>query len=567
MNGAQKLVQSLIKNKTEVLFGLPGGATVPMFDALLEQDKMKFILVRHEQCAAHMADGYARATGKVGVCTATSGPGATNLVTGIATAYMDSSPIIAIAGQVPKKVIGTDAFQESDMFGITMPVVKHNYQLWDADFVEECINSSFKIALTGRPGPVFIDFMKSAQIQETKKNYKNPIELEGFKPKTEGNTNQIIRAAKEIAKAERPLILAGGGTIWSNSSPEIKQLSESLKAPVITTLMGKTVFDETSPLSYGMTGMHGAKKANWALLNSDLIIAVGTRFSDRVTGSLECFNLDAKIIHIDIDPAELGKNVKFSIPIVGDAKQILKKIIEQLKKETNKKENRWKEKNKEYAEIKTQNNKASKLSPKKAMQKINKLLGEKDIVTTGVGQHQMLAANNIIRKIPRTFITSGGLGTMGFGFPAAIGAKAAMQEREVWDIDGDGSFLMTCQELATCKQHNIKVIPIIFNNGYLGMVKQWQDTFLEKRYSGVKLGNSPDFAKMAESFGLNGIVVEKETQIEPAMKEAIKNKETTVIDLRIDEKANVMQMFNPTESIYDSQGKFFQEKKWCFKYE
>lgn len=567
MNGAQKLVQTLIKNKADTMFGIPGGATVPMFDALLEnQKKIKFYLVRHEQCAAHMADGYARVTGKVGICTGTSGPGATNLVTGIATAYMDSSPMIAIAGQVPKKVVGTDAFQEADMFGMTLPVVKHSYQLWDANFTEECINSSFKIANTGRPGPVFIDFNKSAQSQEITNRKTSHTSLEGYKPKIEGNINQISKATKEILTAERPLILAGGGSIIGECSAEIQQLSEILQAPVITTLMGKSIFDETSKLSFGMTGMHGTKKANWAMLNSDLIIVIGARFSDRITGNLDCFNIEAKIIHIDIDPAELGKNIKYNIPIVGNAKQIVSTIIQQIKKEAMQKSN-WQAKLKEYKEANNKNNVSGKLSPKKAMQKIAKIIGDKDIVTTGVGQHQMLAANHILRKHPRTFLTSGGLGTMGFGFPAAIGAKVALPDREVWDIDGDGSFLMTCQELATCKQHNIKTIPIIFNNGYLGMVKQWQDTFLDKRYSAVQLGSSPNFAKLSESFGLKGIVVERESQIEPAMKEAIKNKETTIIELRINEKANVMQLFNPAGSIFESQGKFFQEKKWCFKYE
>ncbi len=552
MQGAKAIVESLKREGVEVIFGIPGGASIPFYDALYDSD-IRTILTRHEQGAAHAADGYARASGRVGVCTATSGPGATNLTTGIATAYMDSSPIVALTGQVATSFIGKDAFQETDIIGITMPITKHNFQLRSVEEIPKIFKMAFKIASTGRPGPVLIDMPKDVQEKEAEVEFPDNVEIPGYKPRLKGNARQIKKAAEMLVNAERPIILAGGGVIISNAHEELLKIAEMLLAPVATTLMGKGAFPETHPLALGCIGMHGRKAANYAITDSDLILAVGTRFSDRSTGALHCFAPEAKIIHIDIDPAEIGKNVTAHLPIVGDAKLVLRDLIKYLQAYQLKKNTRWYEKVQEYK--KEFNPKMDyddvPLKPPRIIKDIMDTISYDDIVTTEVGQCQMWAAHYLSRTKPRTFITSGGLGTMGFGFPAAIGAKVARPEVNVVDIAGDGSFLMNIQELATCSENNIKVIVAVLNNRYLGMVRQWQELFYNKRYSSVYLGEKTDFVKIAEGFGVEGIRVEKPSEIKEAVKEALKNEVTTVIDFIVEPECNIFPMVPPGKCLKD----------------
>jgi len=557
MNAAEKIIQTLLKLKANTAFGLPGGTVIPLFDAILEnENKFNCILVRHEQCAAHAADAYARVLGKPGIAIATSGPGATNLVTGIANAYMDSSPLIAFGGQVSTEMIGKDAFQEADMLGITLPIVKHSFQLRDPAKIESTIADAFKIATKGRPGPVYIDVPRDVQAKQLS-GVKSKISFEPANSNGKPNIKQVVRAAKEIVDAERPVILAGGGCIWSNCSKELYQLAEFLKAPVATTLMGKGAFPEQHVLSLGMTGMHGKKAANYAILNSDVLIAIGTRFSDRITGKLSEYARGKKVIHIDIDTAEIDKNVISDIPIVGDAKQVISALVYEIKKYGKKKETEWHKKIKEYkrscdcCDI----NVASKtIDPRRLIFELKRVIKDKDIITTGVGQHQMFAAHHFKRKYPRTFISSGGLGTMGFGVPAALGAKIARPDRDVWNIDGDGSFAMTCHDLATFSQNNLKAVHVIFNNSYLGMVRQWLEMFYERRYSKVLLGSKTDFAKLAEAYSLNGIEVTRPGSIASALREAMRSKKATVIDVKIKKEANILPMMPPGGTLKDYFG-------------
>ncbi len=552
MQGAKAIVESLKREGVEVIFGIPGGASIPFYDALYDSD-IKTILTRHEQGAAHAADGYARASGRVGVCTATSGPGATNLTTGIATAYMDSSPIVALTGQVATSFIGKDAFQETDIIGITMPITKHNFQLRSVEEIPRIFKMAFKIASTGRPGPVLIDMPKDVQEKEANVEFPDDVDIPGYKPKLKGNARQIKKAAEMLVNAERPIILAGGGVIISNAHEELFKIAEMLMAPVVTTLMGKGAFPETHPLALGCIGMHGRKAANYAITDSDLILAVGTRFSDRSTGALHCFAPEAKIIHIDIDPAEIGKNVTAHLPIVGDAKLVLRDLIKYLQAYQLKKNTTWYEKVQQYK--KEFNPRMDyddvPLKPPRIIKDIMDTISYDDIVTTEVGQCQMWAAHYLSRIKPRTFITSGGLGTMGFGFPAAIGAKVARPDVNVIDIAGDGSFLMNIQELATCAENNIKVIVAVLNNKYLGMVRQWQELFYNKRYSSVYLGEKTDFVKIAEGFGVEGIRVEKPSEIKPAIEEALKNDVTTVVDFIVEPECNIFPMVPPGKCLKD----------------
>lgn len=562
MKGSEAIIKTLIKQGVKLTFGIPGGAVIPLFDTFLDyQDRIKNILVRHEQCAAHAADAYARVSGKPGICIATSGPGATNLVTGIMTAYMDSSPVIAFGGQVPTSLIGNDAFQESDMIGITMPITKHNFQVRNADEIIPTIMKAFKIATQGRPGPVYIDLPKDTQTGEIKTIPKE-VHLPGFQPTLKGNLKQIRRAAQLIINSERPLFLIGGGVILSNASKELYNLVELVKAPLVTTLMGKGAFPEQHPLCLGMLGMHGRKVANYAIINADLIIAIGCRFSDRITGNLESFAENAKIIHIDIDPAEIGKNITAEVPIVGDAKLVIKDLITEIKKLSLKEKTAWVTRLKELNNLCECNldRDETPIHPLKLLHELRKVIRDKDIVTTGVGQQQMFAAHFIKRKYPRTFISSGGAGTMGFGLPAAIGAKTAKPEVEVFDLDGDGSFAMTQQELATCKEENIKIISVIFNNAYLGMVRQWLELFFNKRYSNVHLAKTPDFAKLAEAYKLEGISITRPSEILPALKDAIKNDETTVLDVHIHSEANILPMLPPGGHLKEAFGGCIPEK-------
>ena len=564
MSGAKALIESLERQNVEVIFGILGGALLPIYDHF-RNSKIRHILCRHEQGAAHAADGYARASGKAGVCMATSGPGATNLVTGIANAYMDSSPIIALTGQVPTTgvntsyMIGRDAFQEADIIGITTPITKHNFQLREAAEIPKTVKTAFYIATTGRPGPVLIDIPKNVQAEVAEIEFSDNIELRGYKPTSNPHPLQIKKASELLAKAEKPVILAGGGVITANASKELLQLAELLMAPVATTFMGKGSFPEIHPLSLGSIGMHGNPVANKLLCEADVLLAVGTRFSDRSTGNLDSFCAPAKKIHIDVDAAEIGKNVDVDIPIVADAKKALKALHERLAKQLKKQENSaW---IKRVKEAKKQLNPPSKgeskdLKPKALLQELRKLLPENAIVTTEVGQNQMWAALYFSALKPRTFISSGGLGTMGFGFPAAIGAKVACPERHVVDIAGDGSFRMTEQELATSVTENIPVTVIVLNNSVLGMVAQWQRMFFNKRYSAVKLGSVPDFVKLAEAYGAQGFRVGSVAEFSKAVKKALKSDVTTVIDVPISSEEDVVPMVPPGCGINQQVGEY-----------
>jgi acetolactate synthase-1/2/3 large subunit len=564
MSGAKALLKSLERQNVDAMFGILGGAVLPIYD-LLCKSNIRHVLCRHEQGAAHAADGYARASGKAGVCMATSGPGATNLVTGIANAYMDSSPIIALTGQVPtggantSYMIGRDAFQEADIIGITTPITKHNFQLRTAAEIPKCVKTAFYIATTGRPGPVLIDLPKNVQTEVADIDFSNGIQIRGYKPTTNPHPLQIRKAAELLAEAQRPIILAGGGVITSNASPELLQTADLLMAPVATTFMGKGAFPETHPLSLGSIGMHGNPVANKMLCEADVMLAVGTRFSDRATGNLDSFCAPTKKIQIDIDTAEIGKNIDVDIPIVADAKKALQALNERLAKQLKKKTNSaW---TKRVKEIKAQLNPPAKagskeLKPKALLQELRKLLPEKAIVTTEVGQNQMWAALYFNALKPRTFISSGGLGTMGFGFPASIGAKVACPDRPVVDIAGDGSFRMTEQELGTSVTEDIPVIVIVLNNSVLGMVAQWQRMFFKGRYSAVKLGSIPDFVKLAEAYGAQGLRARSIPEFTKAVKTALKSDVTTVIDVPISMEEDVVPMVPPGCGINEQVGDY-----------
>lgn len=558
MKGAEAIVRSLEKEGVKHIFGITGGAIMEVYDVMYQRGNIRHILMRHEQCAAHAAEGYARASGKVGVCMATSGPGATNLVTGIADAYMDSTPIVALTGQVPNYLIGNDAFQEADIIGITMPITKHNFQITDPDDIPEIIKAAFKIAKTRRPGPVLVDLPKDIQQRELKKKFKYPedVELLGYKVvESGGHPVQLKEAAKAILNSERPVILAGGGVIISNAFSELLKFAEMLLIPVATTLMGKGAFPEDHPLALGMAGMHGRKAANLAITECDLLIAIGCRFSDRITGSIEHFSPESKKIHIDIDPSEIGKNVKVDIPIVGDARLVLKNLIKIIESKLKKKvtETEWHKKieeyKKEFAPFYDYDTKPIK--QQRVMKEVNKLIDNKTIITTEVGQCQMWAAHYLTIRHPRTFISSGGLGTMGFGFPAAIGAKIAKPDYKVIDIASEGSFLMTGQDLATCVIENIPVVVVILNNGYLGMVKQWQDLFYGKRRAYTYLGDIPNWEKYAKAFRAFGITVDSPDAIEDALKEAIDSGKPSVIDIHVDPDEYVLPMIRPGGKLHE----------------
>jgi acetolactate synthase-1/2/3 large subunit len=554
MSGANALLESLEKQGVKEVFGILGGAILPVYDALCHHPKIRHILARHEQGAAHAADGYARASGRAGVCFATSGPGATNLVTGIANAYMDSSPVIALTGQVPSTsvnssyMIGRDAFQEADIIGITTPITKHNFQLRTVAEIPQTVNTAFYIATTGRPGPVLIDFPKDVQATVAEIDFTSKIDIRGYKPPENPHPLQVRTAAECLAEAERPVILAGGGVISSNATDELLTVAELLLAPVATTFMGKGSFPEIHPLSIGNIGMHGNPLANKLLLEADVLLAVGTRFSDRSTGNTDTFCPDAKKIHIDIDAAEIGKNIEVDIPIVADAKKALAAIYERLIKQAKKNTgSAWANRVKEAKQLLNPPSEIAvkDLKPKPLLQTLRKLLPENAIATTEVGQNQMWAALYYKALAPRTFISSGGLGTMGFGFPASLGAKVACPNRHVVDIAGDGSFIMTEQELACSVIEDIPVTVIVLNNGVLGMVAQWQRMFYKRRYMAVKLGTYPDFVKLAEAYGAQGFHVGSIPEFQKAVKEALKSKVTTVIDVPISSEEDVVPMVPP----------------------
>jgi acetolactate synthase-1/2/3 large subunit len=549
MKGSEAILKSLEAEGVDTVFGILGGQILELYDALYDAKNIRHILMRHEQCAAHAAEGYARASGKVGVCIATSGPGATNLVTGIADAHMDSIPIVALTGQVPTHLIGNDAFQEADIIGITMPITKHNFQITSPEDIASTMKAAFMIASTRRPGPVLVDLPKDVQQKQLVGEFKYPtsITLPGYKVvKGGGHPKQISEAAKMIMAAERPVIISGGGVIIGEASRELITFAESLGIPVASTLMGKGSFPEEHPLALGMAGMHGRKACNNALTECDLLMVVGMRFSDRVTANVKFFAPNAKIIHIDIDPSEIGKNVRVDMPIVGDSKLVLQNLIKATGKlkgkrtEWDKKIAEWK---KEYAPVYEYDN--VPIKQQMVMKEINRILNDKTIITTEVGQCQMWAAHYLNIKNPRTFISSGGLGTMGFGFPAAIGAKVAKPDYTVMDIGSEGSFLMTGQDLATCVVEHIPIITVLLENRYLGMVKQWQDLFYNKRRSQTYLGEVPDFVKYAEAFHAKGIQVDKPTEIRSALQEAIKCGEPTIIAIKVDPHEHILPMIPP----------------------
>ncbi|MBT4351548.1 biosynthetic-type acetolactate synthase large subunit [archaeon] len=561
IKGSEVIIECLLKKKVDTIFGITGGAVIPLYDTLYDMpEKMNNIMCRHEQGATHMAAGYARACGKPAVALATSGPGGTNLVTGIMDAYMDSTPMIAMAGQVPQSMIGGDAFQETDMLGVTMPVTKHNFQLRDPERVGEIMLKAYKIATEGRPGPVYIDLPKDVLTADVKSKIPESVDIPSYRPTIKPNPLQVKRAVEMMLKSERPLIIAGGGCIISNAKDELAEFSNSTFIPVTTTTMGKSIFPENHPLSLGVLGMHGEEHANYATLNTDCMIVVGCRFSDRITGPTKLFANDTKVIHADIDPTEIGKNVGVDIPIVGNAKDVLKMFVETFKKLSTKKtykDSPWVKKLKELKEISHANEERDikGMHPANVLKIFNKYKKESDIVATGVGQHQMFGEHFLNFTKPRTWITSGGAGTMGYGLPGAMGAKVAIPESEVYDLDGDGSFQMTSQELATAKQHRIKVTPMIMNNGHLGMVRQWLEIFKEKRYSGVVYGDSnPDFVKLAQAHHLDGLHVTRESEIIDALNTAKKNEETFVLDFHVDKEDNIFPMMPPGKGLHQIIG-------------
>ncbi|MDD2353008.1 MAG: biosynthetic-type acetolactate synthase large subunit, partial [Atribacterota bacterium] len=541
------VVECLKKEKVEVVFGIPGGAIMPLYDTIYKKQYFRHILTKHEQGAAHAADGYARATGKVGVCFATSGPGATNLVTGLANAYLDSIPVVAFTGQVISPLIGTDAFQEVDITGITLPITKNNYLVMDVKNLASTIKEAFYLARTGRPGPVLIDLPKDVQNAKTEFNYPEKSRYSGYHPTLKGNLNQIKKAAKAIQESKKPVIYAGGGIIASNAAKELKNFVDKTNIPVTTTLTGLGSFPENNPLSLGMLGMHGLASANIAINESDLIVALGTRFDDRVTGNIKRFCPKAKYIHVDIDPAEISKNIKINIPIVGDVKYVLSKMNELIEP---KKEIEWLT---EIAEIKQKNQLEYKrdniLRPQYIIEKLNEITGGEAIIVTDVGQHQMWAAQYYQYLHPRSFITSGGLGTMGFGLPAAIGAQIGCPKKKVICISGDGGFQMNSQELVTAVNNNLPIVTIIMNNGYLGMVRQWQELFFQKRYSSTNLEGSPDFSKLVEVYGGKGIRVTSKDAFDSALKIALSSKQFMLLDCLIPPEENVFPMVSPGEAI------------------
>ncbi|WP_305064339.1 acetolactate synthase large subunit [Methanococcoides sp.] len=539
MTGARAFVECLYRENVEIIFGYPGGVLLPIYDELYDAH-LHHLLVRHEQAAVHAAEGYARATGKVGVCLATSGPGATNLVTGIANAYMDSVPMVAFTGQVPSSMLGNDAFQEADITGITMPITKHNYLVQDVKDLPRIIKEAFHIASTGRPGPVLVDIPKDITTDELDFVYPDTVELRGYKPTFKGNAQQIKRAASVIKSSKRPVIYAGGGVIGSEASKELLAFAEKIKAPVTTTLTGIGGFPNDNELYLGMPGMHGTKYANYAIQESDVLIAVGVRFDDRVIGKATSFAPNAKVIHIDIDPAEISKIIKVDVPIVGDAKHILASLIDHVS-ECNTKD--WLDKiatwKRDFPLFYV--NRDDVIKPQYILEQINEVCPDA-IIVTEVGQHQMWAAQYFKYKEPRTFISSGGLGTMGYGFPAAIGAKLGRPDKVVVDVSGDGSFQMNSQEMATIVQNNIPIIIAIFNNGYLGMVRQWQALFFEHRYSHTTIENSVDFVKLAEAYGAMGIRVTKPSEVKAAIEKAVEANGPVLIDFIIEREENVSPM-------------------------
>jgi acetolactate synthase I/II/III large subunit len=554
MKGAEALMRSLEKEGVDIVFGLPGGANLPIYDALVDA-KIRHILVRHEQSAAHMADGYARIKRKAGVCFATSGPGATNLITGIATAYADSSPMVAVTGQVPLEMIGKDAFQETDIIGIANPCTKYTFQPRKAIEIPETVKKGFYIAESGRPGPVLIDIPKDVQQDAQDIEFPDLIKVRGYNPAIESDLSTIGKATELLLAARRPIIMSGGGVNLSGAFSELEVLAELLLAPVVTTFKGKGSFPENHPLAMGPIGMHGHAEANKIILEADCILAIGARFSDRSVGRFDEFGKGMNIIHMDIDPAEIGKNKSVDVAIVGDVKSSMKTMIKILnKKIVNRNEgNPWLRRRKELIDYYTESIKdyPRDLTARKVLKKLREVLPNNAIVTTEVGQCQMWTSLHFDVISPGTFFSSTGLGTMGFGFPAAIGAKAARQNVPVVDIAGDGSFNMSENSLAVSVLENLPVIVILLNNYMLGMVAQWQRTFYNRRYEGVHLHNCPDYTKIADAYGAQGIRIQSLSELDNAIRSALKSNVATVIDIPIDPEEDVYPFVAPGTGLKD----------------
>ncbi|HUV40291.1 MAG TPA: biosynthetic-type acetolactate synthase large subunit [Sedimentisphaerales bacterium] len=549
--GSQIIVDTLVELGVDTMFGYLGGVILPLFDKLYDAP-IKLIVPRHEQGGCHMADGYARASGKVGVIVATSGPGACNLVTGLATAMMDSIPVVALTGQVRTELIGNDAFQEADTTGITRPITKHNSIVKDVKDLARTIREAFYIASTGRPGPVLIDIPVDVEVARAAADDCPKMELPGYHVKTKGHPRQISTAASAINKSERPLLYVGGGVVRADASEELDALVQKAHLPVTMTLMGLGAFDQTKPESLDMLGMHGSAYANYAVQNCDLLIAVGARFDDRVTGKIKSFAPHARIIHIDIDPASIAKNVKVDIPVVGDAKLILAELIPQVEY---RQRQEWFER---IAEWKKKfpfcyDNNSSTIKPQYVIEELYRQTGGEAIITTGVGQNQMWTAQFYKFKRPRQLLSSGGLGTMGYGLPAAVGAQAARPEATVVDVDGDHSFNMTLTELATAVQYSLPIKVCIINNGYMGMVRQWQQLFYNKRYSYSYLSN-PDYAAVARALGAGGITCDKKADVSKTIKTMLSEKGPFVVDFKVEREENVWPMVAPGRDLHDMDG-------------
>jgi acetolactate synthase-1/2/3 large subunit len=548
MNGADAILRSLEAEGVDVVFGLPGGAILPLYDAFARGTTIRHVLARHEQGAGHMAEGYARASGRVGVAIATSGPGATNLVTPIADAWMDSTPLVCITGQVRSHLIGTDAFQECDITGITIPIVKHSWLVQDVRDLPHVIKAAFHVAQTGRCGPVLVDVPRDVQEAELEFAYPDALSLPGWRPPTRGHPRQIAAAAQAVAAAERPILYVGGGVLNAHATDELLALAETGRLPVVTTLMAKSAFPESHELHAGWPGMHGPKWSNWALNKADLLVAVGARFDDRVTGKVSAFAPGATIVHLDIDAAEISKIRRADIPVVGPLKPVLAELERELAGAAGPgRTEPWLRQIAEWRETYPlrYRREGELLKPQRVLETLQELTaGRDDVVwTTGVGQHQMWAMQYLLCDRPRTFISSGGLGTMGYGIPAAIGAKAARPEATVVCVDGDGCFQMTGQELATAVLEELPIVVVVVNNGYLGMVRQWQDMFFDERFSQIRLTHTvPDYAQLARAYGALGFTVESEDELEGALAEALASGQTAVVDARVDPREHCFPM-------------------------
>ncbi len=547
LTGAQIVCESLVREGVEVIFGFPGGSLLPFYDTLPQYPQLRHVLVRHEQGAAHAADGYARVTGKAGVCCATSGPGATNLVTGIANAHLDSSPVVAITGQVARPFIGKDAFQEIDITGITLPITKHNHIVMSADELAKVFREAFHIATTGRPGPVLIDIPRDVFVEQAEFHYPAKVDLPGYKPILRGHPAQVKKAAAIINQAQRPVIISGRGTIISRAYEELRELAEKAQIPVITTLLGIGSFPENHMLSLGMLGMHGMAYANMAVDEADLLIAIGMRFDDRATAKVSGFAPKARIVHIDIDPAEIGKNLRVDVPIVGDVKNVLKELNKELSTQNHiewvNQLEKWRQDHPS-----TTVREGEDLIPQYVIHSICEVTDGDAYIVTGVGQHQMWSAQHFCYKKPNSLVSSGGLGTMGFELPAALGVKIGCPNDTVWCVAGDGGIQMTIQELGTIAQEKAAVKIAVINNGYLGMVRQWQELFYERRYVATPL-SGPDFVKMSEAYGIAAEKVRSRREVIPAIQRAMSHDGPYLIDFLVEPEESVYPMVPPGAAL------------------